>query len=43
MGDKRRGVAQFGLERLLWEQEVTGSSPVAPTKRNLANFWAKLP
>ena len=25
-----RGVAQLGLERLLWEQEVAGSNPVTP-------------
>jgi hypothetical protein len=28
----RRGVAQFGLARLLWEQEVPGSNPGAPTE-----------
>ena len=27
----RRGVAQLGLERLLWEQEVGGSNPLTPT------------
>ena len=27
----KRGVAQFGLERLLWEQEVGGSNPLTPT------------
>ena len=26
-----RGVAQFGLARLPWEQEVAGSNPAAPT------------
>ena len=26
-----RGVAQLGLERLLWEQEVGGSNPLTPT------------
>ena len=31
---KLRGVAQLGLERLVRDQEVAGSNPVAPT----ANF-----
>ena len=26
-----RGVAQLGLARLLWEQEVGGSNPLTPT------------
>ena len=30
-GGYYRGVAQLGLERLLWEQEAAGSSPVTPT------------
>ena len=39
-----RGVAQLGLARLLWEQEVGGSNPPAPTtinkgfERNLKPF-----
>ena len=32
----RPGRGSVWLERLLWEQEVTGSSPVAPIKYNLA-------
>ena len=28
---RRRGVAQLGLERLPWAQEVAGSNPAAPT------------
>ena len=31
LSDVRRGVAQLGLERLPWAQEVAGSNPVAPT------------
>ncbi len=27
-------MAQFGLERLLWEQEVVGSSPTSPIGNN---------
>ena len=30
-----RGVAQFGLERLVRDQEVAGSNPVSPTMKNL--------
>jgi hypothetical protein len=33
----RRGVAQHGLARLPWEQEVAGSNPVAPILKNLGN------
>jgi hypothetical protein len=32
-----RGVAQLGLERLLWEQEAAGSSPVTPIFTSLDN------
>ncbi len=28
----KREVAQFGLARLLWEQEVAGSNPAFPTE-----------
>ena len=28
-----RDVAQFGLEHLLWEQGVEGSSPFIPTRK----------
>ena len=31
MFDFKRGVAQSGLARLLWEQEVGGSNPLTPT------------
>ncbi len=36
----RRGVAQL-VERLVWDQEVAGSSPVAPTiqKTRLNNVF----
>jgi hypothetical protein len=27
-------MAQLGLERLVWDQEVGGSNPPAPTKNN---------
>ena len=30
-GERFRGVAQFGLERLVRDQEVAGSNPVTPT------------
>ena len=26
-----RGVAQFGLERFIWDEEVAGSNPATPT------------
>jgi hypothetical protein len=29
-----RGVAQLGLERLVWVQEAAGSNPVTPTFSN---------
>ncbi len=34
----KRGVAQFGLERLVWDQEAGGSSPPSPTKSYLGDF-----
>ena len=40
LGDGR-GVAQLGLARLLWEQEVGGSNPLTPTKYLLINFAKK--
>jgi hypothetical protein len=30
MTNDKRGVAQFGLARLAWDQEVGGSNPPAP-------------
>jgi hypothetical protein len=32
-----RGVAQHGLARLPWEQEVAGSNPVAPILKQILN------
>ncbi len=34
-----RGVAQFGLARLPWEQEVGGSNPLAPTIQDFSNVY----
>ena len=31
--EKFRGVAQHGLERMVWDHEVAGSSPASPIKR----------
>jgi hypothetical protein len=36
-----RGVAQHGLARLPWEQEVAGSNPVAPTNQQLTAFGGR--
>jgi hypothetical protein len=33
IGRYSRGVAQFGLAHLLWEQGVGGSNPLTPTIR----------
>lgn len=33
-----RGVAQLGLERLVWDQEVAGSNPVTPSIQSLMDF-----
>ena len=33
-----RGVAQLGLERLVRDQEVAGSNPVAPIDKTASHF-----
>src|ERR1041385_5418198 len=41
-GAERRDVAQLGLERLPWAQEVAGSNPVVPTTPFLSFEVARL-
>ena len=36
----KRGVAQLAA-RVVWDDEVAGSSPVSPTNLNIANFASK--
>ena len=36
-----RGVAQLGLERLIWDQEAAGSNPVTPILKRRHLFMCR--